>query len=120
MNLQQLRDATAPGKTPAFSKSDSEMPLTADCRERETGRPAEASIAAMSRRARPLVARRAVSECLLGQERGSLSGRGKEIALDSHESSNVTDVVVELRDDNRVLFVELGGEAVQAGGVALG
>src|ERR1019366_1911738 len=64
--------------------------------------------------------RRAISERLLSEQRGSLARRGEEVALDRQESSHVADVAVELGDENRVLVVELGGQAPQAGGGAPG
>jgi hypothetical protein len=51
------------------------------------------------------------SERALSQERRSPARRRKEEALNGDESSNVTDVAVQLRDDDRMRVVKLSGEA---------
>ena len=60
------------------------------------------------------------SERLCGQQRRALARRGEQEALNDHQSGEVADLAVELRNEDRVLVVELGGEAAQAGGVAAG
>ena len=57
---------------------------------------------------------------MLGQQRRTLAPRGEEEALDGDESGDVADVAVELRDEDRVLVVELDGQPPHAGGVAPG
>jgi hypothetical protein len=60
------------------------------------------------------------SERLCAQECRALSRLGEQEALNDHESGGVADLAVELRNEDRVLVIDLGSEPPQAFGVAVG